>query len=91
MAALASYEAVREACFQRIMADGVLYEAAPDKRALVIQNVVGQYLYEMRAQLTRQERERLVRELVQDILAYGPITPLLDDERVTEIMVNGPS
>ena len=91
MTALASYEAVREACFQRIMADGVLYEAAPDKRALVIQNVVGQYLYEMRAQLTRQERERLVRELVQDILAYGPITPLLDDERVTEIMVNGPS
>jgi pilus assembly protein CpaF len=32
----------------------------------------------------------LFREVVDDILGYGPIEPLLADPNVTEIMVNGP-
>jgi pilus assembly protein CpaF len=43
-----------------------------------------------RTPLTRDERRRLVREIADDILGYGPIEPLLQDESVTEVMVNGP-
>jgi pilus assembly protein CpaF len=39
--------------------------------------------------LTREERRELVRQLVDDILGYGPIEPFLADETVTEVMVNG--
>lgn len=35
-------------------------------------------------------RARLFREIVDDILGYGPIEPLLADPTVTEVMVNGP-
>jgi pilus assembly protein CpaF len=51
---------------------------------------------DIRAQLDREagiaraDRERLVRELADDILGHGPLERLLADETVTEIMVNGP-
>lgn len=35
-------------------------------------------------------RQKLFGEIVDDILGYGPIEPLLADDTVTEIMVNGP-
>jgi pilus assembly protein CpaF len=42
------------------------------------------------AGLARADRERLARELADDILGHGPLERLLADDTVTEIMVNGP-
>ena len=36
------------------------------------------------------DRERLVEELISEIMGLGPIEPFLKDTSVTEIMVNGP-
>jgi pilus assembly protein CpaF len=53
-------------------------------------------LTDIRGQLEREEgiaradRERLVGEIADDILGHGPLERLLDDDSVTEIMVNGP-
>jgi len=41
-------------------------------------------------QLTRADRVRLFEQIVADILGFGPIQPLLDDDSVSEVMVNGP-
>jgi pilus assembly protein CpaF len=38
--------------------------------------------------LTVDERSRLVRDVADDVLGYGPLQRLLDDPAVTEIMVN---
>lgn len=40
--------------------------------------------------LVRGDRQRLFEQIAADILGYGPIEPLLADETVSEIMVNGP-
>jgi pilus assembly protein CpaF len=40
--------------------------------------------------LSRSERLQLQASLINEILGYGPLQPLLDDPEVTEIMVNGP-
>jgi Flp pilus assembly protein, ATPase CpaF len=40
--------------------------------------------------LSRADRQRLVQELIDEILGFGPITSLLHDPGITEIMVNGP-
>ena len=40
--------------------------------------------------LNRTERARLLEWIIAEILGYGPIQSLLEDDRVTEIMVNGP-
>jgi pilus assembly protein CpaF len=42
------------------------------------------------AGLSRDDRVRLQDEIQADILAYGPIEPLLVDDTVSEIMINGP-
>ena len=40
--------------------------------------------------LTRSERARLLEQIVDEIIGYGPIEPMLRDDTVTEVMVNGP-
>lgn len=40
---------------------------------------------------SRAEYQRMVGELVSEIIGYGPITPLLADQNINEIMVNGPN
>ena len=40
--------------------------------------------------LSKRERQRLFEQVVADILGFGPIQPLLEDDTVTEVMVNGP-
>jgi pilus assembly protein CpaF len=40
--------------------------------------------------LSIEERARLTAELADDVLGYGPLQRLLDDDSVSEIMVNGP-
>jgi pilus assembly protein CpaF len=40
--------------------------------------------------LSRDDRERIVRELTDDILGHGPLERLLADDTISEIMVNGP-
>ena len=41
--------------------------------------------------VTRDERLRLIDEMANDVTGFGPLEPLLHDETITEIMVNGPS
>ena len=40
--------------------------------------------------LARGERQRLFEAIVAEILGLGPLEPLLQDDTLTEIMVNGP-
>jgi pilus assembly protein CpaF len=40
--------------------------------------------------LAHVEREQLVTEILNEVFGYGPIQPLLDDPRVSDILVNGP-
>src|SRR5688572_28717683 len=35
-------------------------------------------------------RQQVTQEVINDVLGYGPIQPLLDDPDVSEVMVNGP-
>jgi pilus assembly protein CpaF len=41
-------------------------------------------------QLMDDIRENLFREVLDEVIGFGPIQPLLDDPAVTEVMVNGP-
>ncbi|MBP2639432.1 MAG: type secretion system protein [Firmicutes bacterium] len=35
-------------------------------------------------------REQIIAEMIDDVLGFGPIEPLLKEESITEVMVNGP-
>ena len=40
--------------------------------------------------MSRPERARLFEQIAAEILGFGPLQPLLEDDTITEIMVNGP-
>jgi pilus assembly protein CpaF len=54
-----------------------------------IQDLFEQVLAEENIVLSRPERQRLFEQISAEILGYGPIQPLLEDETITEVMVNG--
>jgi pilus assembly protein CpaF len=54
-----------------------------------IQALFEQILSEESIVLSRPERARLFEQISAEILGLGPLQPLLDDESITEIMVNG--
>jgi pilus assembly protein CpaF len=55
-----------------------------------IQEMYNTILAEEHIILSRAERERLFEQIVAEILGLGPLDPLLGDDNVTEVMVNGP-
>jgi pilus assembly protein CpaF len=54
-----------------------------------IQGVVAEILTEQKIQLNGAEQRDLVTLLLNEMLGLGPLEPLLADETVTDIMVNG--
>jgi pilus assembly protein CpaF len=54
-----------------------------------IQNLYEQILNEENIVLSRPERARLFEQITAEILGLGPLQPLLEDDSVTEVMVNG--
>jgi pilus assembly protein CpaF len=55
-----------------------------------VEELVEEKLREERLPYSRQIRNRLVSDMADEILGYGPIEPLLRDPTVTEVMVNRP-
>ena len=55
-----------------------------------LEGLVGELLAEQRIQLNRPEQDDLVYQIVNDMMGLGPLEPLLEDESVTDIMINGP-
>jgi pilus assembly protein CpaF len=54
-----------------------------------IQVLFDQILVEENFVLSRTEKTRLFDQIVAEILGLGPLQPLLEDDTITEIMVNG--
>lgn len=56
-----------------------------DLRVIISRNIEKESL-----NLTPPQKKRILDELLDEIIGFGPITSLLQDSSVTEIMVNGP-
>lgn len=56
-----------------------------------VERLIAELATERRIQLNGQEQRELAHELVHDMLGLGPLEPLLDDDTINDIMVNGPS
>jgi pilus assembly protein CpaF len=54
-----------------------------------IQDLFEQILAEENIVLSRPERARLFEQIAAEILGFGPLQPLLEDDTITEVMVNG--
>lgn len=55
-----------------------------------VRQVAESYLEKQNRFFTKADREEIIRQVMDEVIGYGPITPLLKDETVSEVMVNGP-
>jgi len=78
---------VHHACIAKLGPQLFTNETTEDLHEQVHRAVTEQLALD-RTPLTREERRRIVRELTDDILGYGPLEPLLRDDDVTEVMCN---
>ena len=69
--------------------DDLLDKTGPAQR-LKINEIVDRMTAPLGSIITRDDKNRLVKELLDEITGFGPIEPLLHDESITEVMVNGP-
>ncbi len=69
-----------------------LYDEVADADELEgkVRQTLGELLSREETPLTVADRNRIVQEVVDEVLGHGPIEPLLRDPTVTEVMVNGP-
>ena len=66
-------------------------ENAPEKDLRSeISEIASEALTEMQIVLTRDERQTLNSELYDEVTGLGPLEPLLKDEDVNDILINGP-
>ena len=61
-----------------------------DDLAKQVSEMVGEIGAEERLNLNGQEQRVLATELLDDMIGLGPLEPLLADESITDILVNGP-
>lgn len=55
-----------------------------------LSGLVAELLAETKIQLNGAERQELVTQILDDMLGLGPLEPLLANEAISEIMINGP-
>ena len=80
---------VRDQLRVRIDARG-LASAPPAERRVRVRDEALDLLRQRGALLPQRELNRIVNEVSDDVVGFGPIESLLKDPTVTEVMVNGP-
>lgn len=67
------------------------YETSMDSDQLrsMIEDCFDQVLVDENILYNHSVREQVLKLVIADIVGYGPIEPLLEDQEITEIMVNG--
>lgn len=94
----ASYQAIKSEIHTHIIDEmpddlqRVINQSSSDQKELrrIVEGICADAIKDNPFAIPLGDRERLVEELISEILGLGPIEPLLKDSRVTEVMVNGP-
>ena len=94
----ASYQAIKSEIHTHIIDEmpddlqRVINQSSSDQKELrrIVEGICADAIKDNPFAIPLGDRERLVEELISEILGLGPIEPLLKDSSVTEVMVNGP-
>jgi pilus assembly protein CpaF len=80
---------LRNLCLARMDATAVA-SLAPERLLNEVERLISDLATDKRVQMNAREQRALATELVDDMLGLGPLEPLLLDDSINDIMVNGP-
>lgn len=92
MAAINPEKDVKQKIHQTIVAEvksDLLSDATREEELRSeIMGIANRVMGESGLLITRQDKQRIAQDLADEVMGFGPITPLLNDDEVTEVMVN---
>jgi pilus assembly protein CpaF len=80
---------IRTLCLSRLE-PGAVAGMSSERLAADMERLISEIATQNRIQLNAREQRGLATELVHDIVGLGPLEPLLADDTISDIMVNGP-
>ncbi len=89
-ASIPDYSKLREYLIATVTQDLGGSDLAPEKRRQAVEASLKEALARTKLTLSDSIQVHLIRDILDEVIGYGPIQSLLDDPNVTEIMVNGP-
>jgi len=63
---------------------------SPERLTREVERLLSEIATELRVQLNAREQRELAEELVNDMVGLGPLESILEDDSITDVMVNGP-
>ena len=88
-AAKETQQKIQAALYERIDAGNAAKLPRTELHRQLVE-VIAEIVVEQRLSLTTKEQDALATSVVDDMIGLGPLEPLLNDEAVTDLMVNGP-
>jgi pilus assembly protein CpaF len=89
MASPSGSAALRVACLERLD-PAAFADVGAERLQSEVERLIAEIADEKRIQLNSREQRQLASDLVDDMVGLGPLEPLLEDDSITDIMVNGP-
>ncbi|MGI9486291.1 MAG: CpaF family protein [Geminicoccaceae bacterium] len=89
-AAKVVFNRIQSALLERIDASAAA-KLPRDELQRQIAELISEIVTEERLSVTSREQQQLTITLVDDMVGLGPLEPLLSDEGINDIMINGPS
>ena len=94
----ASYQSIKSDIHAKIIDDmpeelqRAINQSTGDQKEVrrLVENICAEEVRNNPFAIPLGDRERLVEELISEIMGLGPIEPYLKDSSVSEVMVNGP-
>jgi pilus assembly protein CpaF len=84
------HKEVIEALDEEIMGEKDELAEKKEQLSARVEELINDIVQREATELPRVERQKIVTEIMDDVVGYGPIEPLIRDPEVSEIMVNGP-
>jgi pilus assembly protein CpaF len=88
----AQYQSIKQELHARILDEidlGSLYRLGEDMARMRLRQTIHDLLVREKTPLTQGERDRMTIELLHELFGLGPLEQLLEDESISDILVNG--
>lgn len=80
---------LRQLCLSRLD-PAIVAVLSADRLEIEVERLISDLATERRVQLNGREQKELAADLVHDMIGLGPLEPLLEDQTINDIMINGP-
>ncbi len=87
------YKSLKIKIFDKVVEEVTISQEDDDNMQVIeeeIRKIVNDVIESEAKYLTRNERNLIARDVINETIGFGPITPLLNDPEINEVMVNGP-